>query len=73
MSLEPFQSEPAPPTQEERLADLEQAVMDLGELVRHIGQTLSWSTAGQGLNDTPQFIRECQRRLKTLHSKLSSR
>ena len=61
------------PTTDDRIADLEQAFMDLSELVRHIGQTLSWSVAGQALNDPPLFIRDCQKRLKDLHLKLKPR
>ena len=62
-----------PLVESDRIADLEQAVMDLSELVRHIGETLSWSAAGKGLNDPPLFIRACQKRLKALHLKLNSR
>jgi hypothetical protein len=56
-----------------RLDELEQAVADCAELIRHMGQTLSWSAAGQGLNDPPEYVRGAQRRLKAWHAATEDR
>lgn len=48
----------------ERLDDLEQAVAHCAELIRHMGQTLSWSSAGQRLNNPPPHILKAQQDLQ---------
>ncbi len=53
---------------EQRLDDIEGAISDLATLIRHMGQELSWSSAGQSLNRPPQWIKDAQKRIAQLHN-----
>lgn len=48
----------------DRIARLEDVLIDVAGLLRDMGQTLSWSTAGQRLNNPGQVVRDAQRRVK---------